>query len=56
MIVPATRALAAAPVNAGRTPTPELEAKLSRAKVVTVLELGGFLTVFTLMILMRFGL
>ena len=56
VIVPATRVLAAAPVNADGTPTPELDAALARAKRVTVLELIGFLVVFTCMILMRFGL
>ena len=56
VIVPATRVLAAAPVNADGTPTAELNAALTRAKLVTVLELAGFLVVFTCMILMRFGL
>jgi uncharacterized membrane protein len=56
VIVPATRALAAASVNADGTPTRELNAALTRAKLVTVLELTGFLVVFTGMILMRFGL
>jgi uncharacterized membrane protein len=56
VIVPATRALAAAPVNPDGTATAELDAALARAKRVTVLELVGFLVVFTCMILMRFGL
>ena len=56
VIVPSTRALAAAPVKADGTPTPELDAALARAKMVTVLELLGFLVIFTCMILMRFGL
>ena len=56
VIVPATRALARAPVNPDGTPTPELDAKLRRAKGVTVLELTGFVVVFSCMILMRFGL
>ena len=56
VIVPATRALAVAPVNPDGTSTPELDAALARAKRVTVLELIGFLVVFTCMILMRFGL
>jgi uncharacterized membrane protein len=56
VIVPATRKLATAPVNADGTPTAELDAALSRAKMLTVLELLGFLVVFTAMILMRFGL
>ena len=55
VIVPSTRRLAQAPVNADGTPSAELEAALDRAKLVTVLELLGFLAVFTCMILMRFG-
>jgi len=55
VIVPATRVLATAPVNPDGTPTAELDAALARAKRVTVLELIGFLVVFTCMILMRFG-
>jgi hypothetical protein len=53
--VPATQRLAAAPVNADGSPSAELDAALSRAKLVTVMELIGFLTIFTCMILMRFG-
>jgi len=56
VIVPTTLALATMPVNPDGTPTPELDAGLARAKRVTVLELIGFLVVFTCMILMRFGL
>ena len=56
VIVPATRVLATAPVNPDGTPTAELDAAVARAKRVTVLELIGFLVVFTCMILMRFGL
>ena len=56
VIVPSTRALMSAPVNPDGTPTPELDAGIERAKRVTVLELIGFLVVFTCMILMRFGL
>jgi hypothetical protein len=56
VIVPSTRRLAAAPVNPDGTPSAELDAALDRAKLVTVLELIGFLVVFTAMILMRFGL
>ena len=36
--------------------TPELDAALARAKQVAVLELVGFMVIFTCMILMRFGL
>jgi len=56
VIVPATLSLTRAPVNADGSPTPELEAALDRAKRVTVLELVGFLAIFTCMILMRFNL
>jgi len=56
VIVPATRRLAAAPLAADGSATEALNAALRRAKLVTVLELVGFLTVFTCMILMRFGL
>lgn len=56
VIVPTTRALTKAPVNPDGSATPQLEAALSRAKTVTVLELLGFLAIFTCMILMRFGL
>ena len=56
VIVPAVRALATAPVNADGSPSAELDASLNRVKLVTGLELLGFLVVFTCMILMRFGL
>jgi uncharacterized membrane protein len=56
VIVPSTQVLAKAPVNPDGTPTAELDAALARAKRVTVLELLGFLVIFTCMILMRFGL
>lgn len=56
VIVPAARALATAPVNADGSASAGLVAALDRAKRVTVLELIGFLVVFTCMILMRFGL
>ena len=56
VIVGAVKRLAAAPLTADGGPTPELEVALSRAKQVTVLELIGFLVIFTCMILMRFGL
>ena len=56
VIVPSTQVLARAPLNADGTATPELNSALSRAKLLTVLELVGFLVVFTCMILMRFGL
>ena len=48
--------LAAAPLTPEGGPTPELDAALSNAKLVTVLELVGFFVIFTCMILMRFGL
>jgi uncharacterized membrane protein len=56
VIVGAVRRLAVAPLTADGAPTPELETALSRAKLVTVLELIGFLVIFSCMILMRFGL
>jgi len=42
-------------VNPDGTPTAELEAATARVKLVVVLELVGFLVIFTCMILMRFG-
>ena len=56
VIVPSTRALMKAPVNPDGTATADLTRALSRAKLVTVLELLGFTVIFTCMILMRFGL
>jgi uncharacterized membrane protein len=56
VIVPATQVLSRAPVNPDGSPSAELETALARAKRVTVLELVGFLAIFTCMILMRFGL
>jgi hypothetical protein len=56
VIVGAVRRLTEAPLTADGGPTPELDAALARAKRVTVLELLGFLVIFTCMILMRFGL
>ncbi len=56
VIVGAVDRLAAAPLTPDGGPTPELEVALARAKLVTVLELLGFFVLFTLMILMRFGL
>ena len=56
MISGAVNRLAVAPLIPEGGPTPELEAALSRAKLVTVLELLGFFVIFTSMILMRFGL
>ena len=51
----ALRRLNAAPLNADGTATPELEAETARVKLIVVLELVGFLVIFTCMILMRFG-
>jgi hypothetical protein len=56
VIVPTVGALNSVPVNADGSATPELNTALSRAKLVVVLELIGFLVVFTCMILMRFAL
>lgn len=44
------------PLGADGEATPELVAAADRVKRVVVLELAGFLVVFTCMILMRFGL
>ena len=52
----ALRRLTAAPLNADGTATAELEAETARVKLVVVLELVGFLVIFSCMILMRFGL
>ena len=52
----ALRRLNAAPLNADGTATAELEAETARVKLVVVLELVGFLVIFSCMILMRFGL
>jgi uncharacterized membrane protein len=50
------RAMDLTPINADGTASPELEAATDRVKVIVVLELVGFLVIFTCMILMRFGL
>lgn len=52
----AVRAMNAAPVAPDGSPTPELVAATDRTKRVAVLELLGFIVIFTCMILMRFGL
>jgi uncharacterized membrane protein len=44
-----------APLNPDGTATAQLEAETARVKLVVVLELVGFLVIFTCMILMRFG-
>ena len=51
----ALRRLNAAPLNADGTATPQLEAETGRVKLIVVLELVGFLVIFTCMILLRFG-
>jgi hypothetical protein len=51
----ALRRLNAAPLNPDGTATPQLEAETARVKLIVVLELVGFLVIFTCMILMRFG-
>jgi uncharacterized membrane protein len=43
------------PLNPDGTATAQLEAETNRVKLVVVLELVGFLVIFTCMILMRFG-
>jgi hypothetical protein len=56
VIVGSVKNLWNAPLTADGGPTPEMTAALARAKQVTVLELLGFMVIFTCMILMRFGL
>jgi uncharacterized membrane protein len=51
----ALRRMNAAPVSADGSATVQLEDATARVKVVVVLELVGFLVIFTCMILMRFG-
>lgn len=51
----AIRRMNAAPLNDDGTATAQLEAETARVKLVVVLELVGFLVIFTCMILMRFG-
>jgi len=43
------------PLNPDGTATAQLESETNRVKLVVVLELVGFLVIFTCMILMRFG-
>ena len=54
-IEPALHRMSAAPLNPDGTVSPELDAAVARVKLVSVLELIGFLVIFTCMILMRFG-
>ncbi|MBA2756005.1 MAG: hypothetical protein H0U37_00995 [Chloroflexi bacterium] len=56
VIVPAVEAMERAPVNAHGTPTAALIAATDRAKRLVLVELIGFLGIYTCMILMRFGL
>ena len=51
----AARIMNTAPLTADGGSTPELEAATARVKRLAVLELLGFVVVFTCMILMRFG-
>jgi uncharacterized membrane protein len=46
----------AAPLNPDGTATVRLESETARVKLVVMLELVGFVVIFTCMILMRFGL
>ena len=46
----------AAPLNVDGTATAQLEPETTRVKLVVMLELVGFLVIFTCMILMRFGI
>ena len=56
ILEPALQQMAAAPVGADGSPTPELATATDRVKRLVGLELVGFLAIFTCMILMRFGL
>ena len=56
VIVPAIRAMDAAPLSQDGAATPTLVAATDRVKRLVLLELLGFLVIFTCMILMRFGL
>jgi uncharacterized membrane protein len=56
VILGAVQRMNDAPLTADGRATPELEAAVARVKLVLPLELIGFLTVFTCMILMRFNL
>jgi uncharacterized membrane protein len=56
VIVPAVRRMDAIPLDADGAPTPELVTATDQVKRVVILELLGFLVIFTCMILMRFGL
>ena len=55
-IAAAVAAMNRAPLNADGTATAELDTATNGAKQVAVLELVGFLVIFTCMVLMRFGL
>jgi uncharacterized membrane protein len=56
VIVPAVAAMEGAPLNSDGTATAELVLATNRVKRLVLLELLGFLVIFTCMILMRFGL
>jgi uncharacterized membrane protein len=55
VIVPGVASLERAPLNTDGTATPELVAATERVKRLVLLELVGFVVIFTCMILMRFG-
>jgi hypothetical protein len=54
-IEPAIHRMNSAPLNPDGTATAEVETAVARVKQVAILELVGFFTIFTCMILMRFG-
>jgi uncharacterized membrane protein len=56
VISAALNAMNRVPLTPDGTATPELLAATDRVKLVVVLELVGFVVVFTCMVLMRFGL
>jgi hypothetical protein len=56
VIIPAIRAMDAAPLSQDGEATQTLVAATDQVKRLVLLELLGFLVIFTCMILMRFGL
>lgn len=55
VLVPAIRAMDEAPVGPGGEATPSLASATDRVKRLVMVELLGFVVIFTCMILMRFG-
>jgi len=55
VLEPALARMNTAPLNADGSPSPQLLAAVGRVKLISLVELLGFLVIFTCMILMRFG-